>query len=297
MANPTTSAASSQALRAPHQGPLVVTSRPDMWPIRKSAQEAMEKRPFQSSAPENEMQNHLPSISPNAIREWLEGQLPASFYTHPPPHCRAIFSTRHGELPFRTMDHLLPKRSLHLWDREEIQVACNSLRLMYWDIMRNLQRPTGWMDMWQWFDAYDMYFYGAQNLWNCVNHLYDENMLIHADFRKESALEIGHWADDWCAIPANQEKLKAWDERKGPIFNLFSVEDSKSMGPISDDVIPVLSDAIKHRRHLLLQDPELLEHAMPNHLMPACQSGTIHNWMGRFPYVILPSVFQYTNLD
>jgi hypothetical protein len=179
------------------------------------------------------------------------------------------------------MEHLLPARFVHLWDRDEVQICCNSLRLLYWEHMKNLERPTEWVHMWKWFDAHDLYFYGAQNLYNCINHLHDENKLIHADVRREYALHIGHWANEWCAIQANKEKLKAWNEQKGPIFNLLTQRDHYDMGPISDDVIPMISDAMKHRRHLMLHDPDLVERMKPNHLVPACQSGTLHNWMGK----------------
>jgi hypothetical protein len=269
-----------KAQRRGAKGPVVVTSRPDLWSIREHTDGLNFIKPSDMASAFNAQDTNGSSAQPNPL-VFIENQLPAWFYIRPAPDCPAVFSTRQGDLPFRHMEHVLPPRSVHMWDRDEIQSACNSLRLLYWDLMKAMDRPQEWSDMWKWFDAHDLYFYGAQNLWNCINHLVDENKIIHADVRKEFALHIGHWADEWCAVQEQKERLKAWNDQKGPIFNILSKKDHEEMGPVGDDIIPMISDALKHRRHLLMMGQKMSARAGPNHLVPACRSGTVHNWMGK----------------
>lgn len=266
----------------PQDQPLVVVSRPDIRPRQHfsqgnqvNAQHQVNTQSRQSSGAYGNLDS-----STTSTFHFVEHELSASFYTNPPQHRPAIFSTKQGELPFREMKHFLPGRSVHMWDQDEIQSACNSLRLLYWDLMKTMQRPVCWEHMWKWFDSHDLYYYGAWNLWNVINHLFDENRLIHADVKKEFALHIGHWADEWCAKPANEEKLRAWTPVHGAVFRLLTSADHKNMGPINDDVIPMISDALKHRRHLLIQDPERAA-TKPKHLLQACLTNNVHNWMGK----------------
>ncbi|KOS20867.1 hypothetical protein ESCO_004184 [Escovopsis weberi] len=174
------------------------------------------------------------------VQDYIEDHLPVGFYTNAPSNAKAIFSTGRGERPFRAMEHILPLRKLHLWSKDEIQAVCNSLRKSFWEDMKRMQQPFCWDDLWHYFDAYDLYHYGSLNLWNVINTLFDENRIIAADYKKEMALHIGMWADEWLQKEVNRQKLLQWDAAQGTmILFILDEEDRLSLGPLEDDAIPL----------------------------------------------------------
>lgn len=213
---------------------------------------------------------------------YVEDYLPLGFYTQPRPRARAIFSTQNGQRPFRQMQHLLPQRRIHLWSRDEIQSVCNSLRKLYWNHMKGMLQPFCWDSLWEYFDAFDLYHYGALNLWNVVNQLFDENKTIYADVIKEFAVHIGRWADDWLRIKNNVTKLLIWNETQGPLLRILSPEDWTDVGDIPDDAVPMLANALKHRRKLILSPESSPQQVKPNHLSSACLRNSLENWLGLF---------------
>ncbi|KAF5024942.1 hypothetical protein F66182_2984 [Fusarium sp. NRRL 66182] len=210
---------------------------------------------------------------------YVEDYLPAGFYTNVRPGARAIFSTENGVRKFRHMNHLLPQRRIHLWSKDEIQSVCNSLRKLYWEHMKGMQKPYCWESLYTYFDGCDIYNYGALNLWNVTNQLFDENKLIYMDLAKELAVEIGHWADGWLANENNCNKLLHWDELQGPLLPLLTEEDWREIGNIQDDVVPLIASALKHRRSLLLSPEESKPGVKPNHLMNSCANDSLENWL------------------
>ncbi|KAJ4264041.1 hypothetical protein NW762_006080 [Fusarium torreyae] len=210
---------------------------------------------------------------------YVEDYLPVGFYTNPQPNARAIFSSQNGMRPFRHMQHLLPQRRVHLWTKDEIQSVCNSLRKLYWDHMKSMQQPYCWDSLWTYFDACDIYNYGALNLWNVVNQLFDENKLIYMDVTKEFAIQIGHWADEWVTNENNCTKLLQWDETQGPFLPLLTEADWKEIGNVKDDTMPLIASSLKHRRTLLLSPEKLRLGVKPNHLATSCANNSLENWL------------------
>ncbi|KAM0356147.1 hypothetical protein ACHAPU_000542 [Fusarium lateritium] len=211
---------------------------------------------------------------------YLENYLPVGFYKNPRIEAGAVFSTQNGLRPFRYVEHLLPQRRIHLWSKDEIQSVCNSLRKCYWENMKTMQRPHCWDSLWSYFDACDIYNYGALNLWNVVNQLFDENQVIYMDVAKEKAIETSRWADAWLSLGDNPKKLLQWDETKGPILRVLSDEDWITLGTIDDaELVLFVTNALKHRRSLLLSPEKLRPDAKPNHLMTCCSNKNLENWL------------------
>lgn len=208
---------------------------------------------------------------------YVENHLPVGFYTSPPPDARAVFSTSDGTRSFRHLDHLLPQRRIHLWNGHEIQSICNSIRRVFWKNMRDMRQPSCWDDMWNHFDAQDLYHYGVLNLWNIINHLVDENRIIYEDVAKERAIHIGRWADDWASRPDNKRILTDWDASQGPLLQFLSPQDWKELGDIQDEVAPLIANALKCRRRLLLAPSSS---PRPKDLMTSCQDNNLENWLG-----------------
>ncbi|KAH8711085.1 hypothetical protein HC256_007914 [Beauveria bassiana] len=211
---------------------------------------------------------------------YIEDNLPLGFYTKPPVDAKAIFSTSSGQRPFRHMHHILPRRmKLHLWSKNEIQENCNSIRKAHWDVMQGMTEPLCWDDLWQYFDAFDLYHHGAINLWNIINHLYAENKIIYIDVMKTWALELGRWADQWLQVGGNADKLKSWSNEKGSVIQILNEQDWDSLGPVEDCKIPMLSNALKHRRDHLLS-PARIQTSEARDLVSSIRNkGGVENWM------------------
>ena len=228
----------------------------------------------------------MPRTNAQGIPEtYLEDNLPIGFYTQPPPYAPAIFSTDNGQKPFRSVEHILPRRRIHLWSKDEIQVHCNSTRKTYWNHMKQMKEPFSWTDLWNYYDAQDLYQYGATNLWNVIRTLCDENRIIYSDVARESANHIGQWVDEWLKTPTNENptnemKLRNWSEKDGFIVYILSKEDRNNMGDIPDDMIPVVSSALKCRRALLLSNSFHKGRTGPNDVMSAVRNGNFENWQG-----------------
>ncbi|KAL7947240.1 hypothetical protein V8C42DRAFT_352017 [Trichoderma barbatum] len=217
--------------------------------------------------------------SHGVAQTYLEDNLPVGFYTNVPSKAKAFISTSNGSRPFRTLDHILPQRRIHLWSRDDIQRICNSLRKKYWNELKHMQQPYCWDDLWTYFDAHDLYHNGCMNLWNVINTLWDENKFISMDVKREVAVYIGHWADDWLKRPQNREKLTKWEETCGPIFRILDDEDHKSLGLIHDDVVPLIASALRGRRTFLLTNKGTEQVEEPADLMTACRTNSVENWL------------------
>ena len=98
--------------------------------------------------------------------------------------------------------------------------------------------------------------------------------------RKECALHIGQWADGWVANDDNLTQLKSWNEANGPIILVLGENDWKALGILSDDTIPLVSNALKCRRDRAAHggNGALLEE--PHALLSACRGSGVENWLG-----------------
>lgn len=225
--------------------------------------------------------NMCPAPFDDVVNKYIEDNLPVGFYTKPPPDAKAIFSTNNGQHTFRKMSHILPRRKLHLWSKNEVQENCNSLRQANWEAMRGMQQPQSWDDLWQYFDAFDLYHHGAINLWNIINHLYAENRIIYADLMKVCAVQVGHWADRWILDADNTRKLKGWEATKGPVIQILDDKDWASLGSLNDDTIPMLSNALKCRRDHLLVPGRFASTDARDLMSSSRNDGGLENWMSK----------------
>ncbi|KAF7553889.1 hypothetical protein G7046_g6966 [Stylonectria norvegica] len=222
----------------------------------------------------------LPSLAPGHVpQNDIHDKLAIGFYTKPPQHARAIFSTIDGQLGFKSLEHILPTRQIHLWSADEIQVVCNSLRNVHWKHMRSMLRPESYYDLYMYFDASDLYNYGAYNLWCVTLHMFAENKIIHEDAAKTYAILIGQWADNWITIPENRTKLVAWNSTKGPLLPIISPEDWASLGNVEDYVLPLVANALKYRRSRIVSPSKQHVLEPPMDLMTACRTQQVHNWI------------------
>ncbi|KAG5795095.1 hypothetical protein H9Q69_005844 [Fusarium xylarioides] len=211
------------------------------------------------------------------VQTYVEDYLPVGFYSNPPVGAKAVFSTCNGSNHFRFMEHLLPVRRVHLWSGDEVQSACNSLRKLYWDVIKDMPHPDCWDSLWDYFDAQDIYNYGALNLWNVVSQLFVENQSIALDVHNAFSIEIGQWVDRWLYKDENRDKLIKSNETGLSINGVIGWENMKGL---PDDAIHLIASALAHRRSLLLSPEKLRPGAMkPNHLKEFYEKGHLENWL------------------
>ncbi|KAF4946858.1 hypothetical protein FGADI_10887 [Fusarium gaditjirri] len=211
------------------------------------------------------------------VQTYVEDYLPVGFYSNPPVDARAVFSTSNGANPFRFMEHLLPQRRVHLWSSDEVQSACNSLRKLYWEVIKDMPHPDCWDSLWDYFDAQDIYNYGALNLWNVVSQLFLENQSIALDVHNAFSIEVGQWVDHWLYDDENREKLIKNNETGLSINGVIGWE---AMKGLPDDAIHLIASALEHRRSLLLSPEKLRPGAMkPNHFKEFYEKGHLENWL------------------
>ncbi|KAF5707502.1 hypothetical protein FMUND_11069 [Fusarium mundagurra] len=211
------------------------------------------------------------------VQTYVEDYLPVGFYSNPPVGAKAAFSTCDGLNPFRFMEHLLPQRRVHLWSGDEVQSACNSLRKLHWEVIKDMPHPDCWDSLWDYFDAQDIYNYGALNLWNVVSQLFVENQSIALDVHNAFSIEVGQWVDRWLYDDENRDKLIKSNETGLSINGVIGWE---AMKGLPDDAIHLIASALAHRRSLLLSPEKLRPGAMkPNHLKEFYEKGHLENWL------------------
>ena len=215
---------------------------------------------------------------PQAVSQtYLESHLPEEFYRNKPSHVKGVFSTRDGQRPWRTPQEILPARYIHLWSKDEVQGVCNSIRHTWWAWMKEMPEPHSWDDLLLYFDAHDIYSYGALNLWNVIKTLNDENKSMRADYIKFVTAEVGNWADVWLENPDNRKKLRRWDENHESWINLMGADDWLSLGSIDHYDRGVLEKALKYRRDVIVHR---IIASKPKDLI-SVYDDNLHNWLGK----------------
>ncbi|KAI8952187.1 hypothetical protein F4801DRAFT_600329 [Xylaria longipes] len=162
--------------------------------------------------------------------EFQEGEPPVAFFTEIPDNSAAVFSTLFGTRPFRLVENPTRDREGHYWWAAEIQRVCDELRRNLPDVCRKIVAPRSYWDLYKYFDAYDIYHRGAQNLWNVINTFVFENEYAQSIVENEQKMQaeeyiplFEHLASELLRRPEIQTKLLTWDrERQQDILKLLT---------------------------------------------------------------------------
>jgi hypothetical protein len=155
--------------------------------------------------------------------------------------CKLSFSEHR-----RKFNQSSSRRNYH-WDDARVRAVVAILRAKHGPKMSTLVRPKTWEDMYQYFDAVDLWVTGAWNLWRVVHHSCDENEGPVAPSPPDLAAcdEIDQWAYDWCTHEHNRNRLSAWD-RRSDILSVLSPMDSQNISDCDVAAFAVLRGALKH---------------------------------------------------
>ncbi|KAK1978730.1 hypothetical protein LZ30DRAFT_799553 [Colletotrichum cereale] len=234
---------------------------------------------------------HYPSGIPNGYkmgpakegetpRRYVEDNLPVSFYSR--KEIKAVFSTNSGEVPTRglSLGHVHETRELALWSAEDLQDRANAIRKKHWRSLKSMARPEYWEDLHDYFDCFDIYFQGAQNLWNLVHLIFDENESLARNKFCATAVEVGIWCDEWVAQAENKAKLMAFNCWEGDAVSLITPGIWAELQKLPVVDIMLLRHALCHRQNQLLGKPWARPNVYPaNSLGANWYSNTLHCWL------------------
>ncbi|EFY89067.1 hypothetical protein MAC_04842 [Metarhizium acridum CQMa 102] len=179
------------------------------------------------------------------------------FYIKYPAGAPAKFSTDHGVRAFRTVDvekfaveHTNPR-----WLPGKVQEYCNSIRKKHGECcMKDLKRLNNWTDLYEYYDAHDIYHIGHHNLLDVLRHLVTENEELDKQYPAKFAGIIDSWIYMWLSRNNNKMRLKSWTTADGDITCLFSKVDFDDLYGIKDDhMIALVLALMKKREELVLE--------------------------------------------
>ncbi|KAI2632847.1 hypothetical protein GGS21DRAFT_521614 [Xylaria nigripes] len=168
--------------------------------------------------------------APHYQGQFQLGEPPVNFFTHPPADATAVFSTICGSRPFRMVQDPTFEREGYYWWAAEIQRVCDELRRNLPLVCGDVETPQDYWDLYKYFDAYDIYYRGAQNLWNVINTLVFENQyattIVDGEQKAQANQRISLFESlvvEVLKAPEMRTKLLSWNkEAQQDILRVFT---------------------------------------------------------------------------
>lgn len=170
---------------------------------------------------ENDPRPRAPEVWQTTVTGELIPEAPSHYYINIPNSAAAKFSTRHGMLPKRQFGNWLPSRVIQHWSLQQVHEKSMYLRKHFWRDMLKMSRPARWEDLYEYFDAFDLYHQGVYNLWNVIHYTINGNEYWAGPVFQEEKAVIDDWVEKWMTSSTNVEKLSRWD----PSTDILSIMD------------------------------------------------------------------------
>ncbi|KAK3939435.1 hypothetical protein QBC46DRAFT_234211, partial [Diplogelasinospora grovesii] len=103
------------------------------------------------------------------------GKPALSLYINMPDDARCVFSLNAEITAKRHLRLRLPERQAEVWDEGRIQEKVNNIRDHYPFESRRVAAIDTWEDLFEYFDAHDLWHQGAWNLRRVIERIYQEN--------------------------------------------------------------------------------------------------------------------------
>lgn len=148
----------------------------------------------------------VPADSVYALTEDESMDVPMPFvslYTSMPEDAKCAFSVSRNNPEKRVMTHILPRRKLEKWSEERIAQKVQSICRSYPQEVIHVKPPSQWADLYNFFDAADLWHSGAWNLWLVIYRLVEKTEI------ERSA--VSEWVYKWLTAKTNRDKLSYWD--------------------------------------------------------------------------------------
>ncbi|KAK3372004.1 hypothetical protein B0H63DRAFT_550387 [Podospora didyma] len=159
-----------------------------------------------------------------------------NLYTNIPEDAKCTFSLTAQVHTKRSMKHILPPRNIVIWSKEKIQQFASSIRQSHPGAANKVVKPQIWEDLYEYFDAADLWNQGAWNLWEVIMYLAAQNdklayLVVEMAANDDGKLEIlGDWVYKWLTHKENRDKLRTWD-KQSDILKVLTPPDWADIGP------------------------------------------------------------------
>ncbi|KAK0717143.1 hypothetical protein B0T26DRAFT_282846 [Lasiosphaeria miniovina] len=221
---------------------------------------------------------HRVQLTPKQVLEKL-GNLQMGFYTKMPADAQCIFTISAHVPVKRWMKHPFKQREIRDWDENQVQIKANLIRKFHPEhLMEKVAPVEKWEQMYDYFDAADIWSHGAVNLWLAIDYLYHENKSIEeakgkgkeiakgnvaeaygqqvgdtmdinppqlANENPEGFMIADDWAYKWLTHADNRQKLSTWDQKRD-ILSIFTANDWNNVAPCSYEYLDVLRRILIH---------------------------------------------------
>ncbi|KAJ1336054.1 hypothetical protein MN608_02802 [Microdochium nivale] len=184
------------------------------------------------------------------FNHYHDAEPPLGFFKTVPAGARAVFSTENGKRPLRplpTLDN--QRRNCYAWPAEQIAWLCNHIRTEFPSESKYLQPVISYCDLFNYWDAYDIYHYGAQNLNNVINRIRDENLTYLPALAQDSRPEFEQWIDN--LLHTDQQfssRLMGWSEQNSPdIISTLGSKHNAEYKDLEDFYLTVLRGVLWER--------------------------------------------------
>lgn len=188
------------------------------------------------------------------------------FYTSMPEEAKCIFSISRAVPEKRHMQHLFPRRELNRWTPAKIHQKVQSIRSAHPPETLCVKKPRSWTDLFDFFDAVDLWEEGAWNLWLVIHRLIQE-----VDIEQH---EVTEWVYKWLTSKENRNKLTAW-KTETDVLDIMAASDWLEGG---------LLEGSANARDLVRLE---LDYWYKSTYSPAL---TVQNWIGKKlnpPHILL----------
>jgi hypothetical protein len=176
---------------------------------------------------------------------YWQGEPPVEFFTKPPPDAKAIFSTKGRALPLRSVENPTLERPCEPWHAVRIQKFIDELRNELPQLGKYVSLPLSYLDLYHYFDAFDIYYCGAQNLWNVINRMFHENQI----FMEECLAEANPMFDEWVTRLLMDEKCRErlfnWIPTAGQdILDVFTFDETFTIHGMETFYLPFIRNIV-----------------------------------------------------
>jgi len=135
--------------------------------------------------------------------------VPLEFYFNMPLEAKCLFSTNGGSLPKKTVDPANP-RQVSLWLGLKVCYIASTVRRNFTRLSRDIKPPTVWTDLYEYFDAYDLWNNGIFNCWNVITLMAEENRQTEEEILEEKLIVVDDWIEKWMSAEGNPARLDGW---------------------------------------------------------------------------------------
>ncbi|KAK4151338.1 hypothetical protein C8A00DRAFT_36038 [Chaetomidium leptoderma] len=167
------------------------------------------------------------------------------FYWDIPSDARHSLSANKERRSYNRGD--VPARAIMAWDDDVVREVTAAFRAARGPEMQNLVRPETWDDMYQYFDAIDLWHEGAWNLWRVLHLACDQNDGTAVGSLPDPTIfdTVNDSSYDWCTHEENRNRLANWDQRSD-ILCILSPADLENINGCTIDALNILRGALEY---------------------------------------------------